>query len=132
MFFLNRLAGSSMQNGVTAIFKKNLLHSRSVHVKSEIKNKVLWKKNLKFFAIGSFTIGPVLYYQTLDSAQKRQVNVTVSGIGRFFRFVLFIYILLFPNCLFLFYKNLSMYYRNHSTKSIDKQLCYNLRYLRLS
>ncbi|GFX67245.1 uncharacterized aarF domain-containing protein kinase 5 [Trichonephila clavipes] len=31
------------------------------------------------------TVSPFLYYETLNSYQKRQVDVTISGIGRFFR-----------------------------------------------
>ncbi|KAG8191476.1 hypothetical protein JTE90_020725 [Oedothorax gibbosus] len=63
-------------------FAKHFLSSQAT---KEVRRKVQWKNNLKYILIGSFTVGPVLYYQTLDSFQKRQVDVTLSGIGRFFR-----------------------------------------------
>lgn len=41
--------------------------------------------SLKYIALGSFTIGPIYYYQSLASFEKRQVDVTLSGFGRFCR-----------------------------------------------
>lgn len=42
-------------------------------------------KTLKYVALAGFTAGPIFYYQTLDSYDKRQVDVNVSAFGRFLR-----------------------------------------------
>lgn len=43
------------------------------------------KRNIKYVFLAASISAPLAYYQTLDSYEKRQVDVTLSGIGRFFR-----------------------------------------------
>lgn len=73
---------------VKTISKHNRLHKDSYnffHSSSDLNKTRSWITSLKLFAIGSVTVGPVFYYQSLDSYGKRQVNVTISSFGRFFR-----------------------------------------------
>lgn len=64
-------------------------HQSGSKYSGEMKSKGNFKTiltSLKYITLGSFTIGPVFYYQTLSSYEKRQVDVTISGFGRFLRF----------------------------------------------
>ncbi|GIX96623.1 uncharacterized aarF domain-containing protein kinase 5 [Caerostris extrusa] len=58
---------------------------KRIHNVPKPKRKGVWKRNLKFTIFGTVIISPFIYYQCLDSYTKRQVDVTISGIGRFFR-----------------------------------------------
>lgn len=74
---------------VKSISKHSRLHKDSYnffHSSSDPKKTNIFITSLKLFAIGSVTVGPVFYYQSLDSYGKRQVNVTISSFGRFFRY----------------------------------------------
>lgn len=44
-----------------------------------------WKRKVKYTVLGALVIGPIAYYQSLNSFDKRQVRITIAGIGRFFR-----------------------------------------------
>ncbi|GFS90385.1 uncharacterized aarF domain-containing protein kinase 5 [Nephila pilipes] len=67
-------------------FMQQFLFSKANHsVASKSKTRGGWNRKFKYLFFGTLTVSPFLYYETLDSYQKRQVDVTISGIGRFFR-----------------------------------------------
>ncbi|KFM76573.1 putative aarF domain-containing protein kinase 5, partial [Stegodyphus mimosarum] len=48
------------------------------------QKKGLWRRNWKYITFGLVAVGP-LYYGTLNSHEKRQVGILISGIFRFLR-----------------------------------------------
>ncbi|XP_054714383.1 uncharacterized aarF domain-containing protein kinase 5-like isoform X2 [Uloborus diversus] len=60
--------------------------NRSFHLGRKTNNsRRIVYRSVKYAVLGSVTIGPFVCYQLLDSYRKRQVDVTLSGIVRFFR-----------------------------------------------
>ncbi|XP_015907557.1 uncharacterized aarF domain-containing protein kinase 5 isoform X3 [Parasteatoda tepidariorum] len=73
----------------TNILQRKLFQNINLKTVQTFATKKTYKKTSffkwKYAVFGSFIIGPSIYYYSLDTFQKRQVDVTLSGFVRFLR-----------------------------------------------